>query len=160
MKSSDYTQADESLRCALAEIQGHSAQELAQNNLSRLRRKVLDSLQNHWSGLTLFADHPQIPMDNNGAERVIRPGALGRKNYYGSASRWSAQLLAMMFSLLQTLVLHNVNPRTYLSAYLQACAFNGSKAPEQLEAWLPWNFIPPDAAGVGDSPVNCQARAP
>jgi hypothetical protein len=27
-------------------------------------------------------------MDNNGAERAIRPGTLGRKNYYGSASRW------------------------------------------------------------------------
>jgi transposase len=99
-------------------------------------------------------------MDNNGAERAIRPGTLGRKNYYGSASRWSAQLLAMMLTLLQTLVLHSVNPRTYLTAYLQACAVNGSKAPEQLERWLPWNFIHHDAAGVQEPPVSSQARAP
>jgi transposase len=72
--------------------------------LRRLRRKVLTSLQAHWSGLTLFADHPQIPMDNNGAERAIRPGTIGRKNYYGSAaSTWSAHLLAMRLTLLQTL---------------------------------------------------------
>ena len=161
MRSSGYAQADEALHQALGEMAQQSAQELAQNQPSRLRRKVLDSLQTHWPGLTLFADHPQIPMDNNGAERAIRPGALGRKNYYGSASRWSAQLLAMMLTLLQTLVLHNVNPRTYLTAYLQACAFNGSKAPEQLEGWLPWNFIRHDAAGLQGAPVvNSRARAP
>lgn len=161
MRSSSYAQADEALHQALGEMAQQSAQELAQNHLSRLRRKVLVSLQTHWPGLTLFADHPQIPMDNNGAERAIRPGALGRKNYYGSASRWSAQLLAMMLTLLQTLVLHNVNPRTYLTAYLQACAFNGSKVPEQLEGWLPWNFIGHDAAGVEySSVVNSRARAP
>jgi len=161
MRSSGYAQADEALHQALGEMAQQSAQELAQNQPSRLRRKVLDSLQTHWPGLTLFADHPQIPMDNNGAERAIRPGALGRKNYYGSASRWSAQLLAMMLTLLQTLVLHNVNPRTYLTAYLQACAFNGSKVPEQLEGWLPWNLIGHDAAGVEySSVVNSRARAP
>ncbi len=160
MRSSGYAQADEALHQALAEMAQQSARELAQNHPSRLRRKVLGSLQSHWPGLTLFADHPQIPMDNNGAERAIRPGTLGRKNYYGSASRWSAQLLAMMLTLLQTLLLHNVNPRTYLTAYLQACAVNGSKAPEQLERWLPWNFIHHDAAGVEEPPVSSQARAP
>ena len=160
MSSSGYAQADLALHQALGEMAQQSAQELAQNHPSRLRRKVLGSLQTDWPGLTLFADHPQIPMDNNGAERAIRPGTLGRKNYYGSASRWSAQLLAMMLTLLQTLVLHNVNPRTYLTAYLQACVVNGSKAPEQLERWLPWNFIHHDAGGVQEPPVSSQARAP
>src|SRR5438309_5489405 len=138
MSSSGYAQADAAVRQALADMEQQCAQELAQNHIGRLRRKVLTSLQTHWPGLTLFADHPQIPMDNNGAERAIRPGTLGRKNYYGSASRWSAQLLAIMLTLLQTLVLHKINPRTYLTAYLQACALNGSKAPQQLESWLPW----------------------
>lgn len=160
MRSSGYARADETLHHALGEIAQQCAQELAQKHLSRLRRKVLASLQTHWPGLTLFADHPQIPMDNNGAERAIRPGTLGRKNYYGSASRWSAQLLGIMLTLLQTLVLHKINPRTYLTAYLQACALNGSKAPQQLERWLPWNFIHHDAAGVQDPPVSSQARAP
>jgi hypothetical protein len=58
------------------------------------------------------------------------------------------------------LVLHKVNPRTYLTSYLQACAVNGSKAPEQLERWLPWNFIHHDAGGVQEPPVSSQARAP
>jgi transposase len=133
MSRSAYLQADADVHQALADMEQQCAQELAQSNLGRLRRKVLASLQAHWQGLTLFADHPQIPMDSNGAERAIRPGAIGRKNYYGSGSKWSAHLLAMMLSLLQTLVLHRINPRSYLRAYLDACALQGSKAPEYLE---------------------------
>jgi hypothetical protein len=90
MSSSGYAQADLALHQALGEMAQQSVQELAQNHPSRLRRKVLGSLQTHWPGLTLFADHPQTPMDNNGAERAIRPGTLGRKNYYGSASRFGS----------------------------------------------------------------------
>jgi transposase len=104
-------------------------------------------------------------MDNTGAERAIRPGTIGRKNYYGSGSKWSAHLLAMMLTLLQTLVLHRINPRSYLKAYLDACARNGSKAPEPLDCWLPWNFIGPEAAGGETAPPRppvrqARARAP
>jgi hypothetical protein len=72
----------------------------------------------------------------------------------------------MMLTLLQTLVLHQINPRTYLSSYLDACALHGSKAPEPLEPWLPWNFIGPEAAGVEAPPpgapavIRSRARAP
>src|SRR5438105_9820985 len=152
MSSADYAQADKAVHQALTSMEQQCTQELAQSNLGRLRRKVLTSLQTHWPGLTLFASSPQIPMDNNGAERAIRPGTIGRKNYYGSASKWSAQLLARMLTLLQTLVLHRINPRTYLRAYLEACARNGSKAPEPLECWLPWNFIGQKTAGVEGPP--------
>ena len=31
-------------------------------------RKALESLQSHWSGLTVFVDDPKIPMDNNASE--------------------------------------------------------------------------------------------
>jgi transposase len=161
----EYAQADAAVRQALADMEQQCAQELAQDHLGRLRRKVLTSLQTHWPGLTLFADHPQIPMDNNGAERAIRPGTIGRKNYYGSGSKWSAQLLALMLTLLQTLGLHKINPRSYLRAYLEACARHGAKAPEPLEPWLPWNFIDPEAAGGQAAPPRppvreSRARAP
>jgi transposase len=159
MSTAAYAQADAAVRQALAAMEQQCAQQLAQSHLGRLRRKVLTSLQTHWPGLTLFADHPQIPMDNNGAERAIRPGTIGRKNYYGSASKWSAHLLALMLTLLQTLVLHRINPRGYLRAYLEACGRNGSKAPQPLEPWLPWNFSGPEAAGGGqDAPPRPPAR--
>ena len=93
-----------------------------------------------------------------GLQRATRPGAIGRKNHYGSGSKWNAHLLALMLTLLQTLVLHRINPRTYLRAYLEACALNGSKAPQHLEPWLPWNFIGPEAAGVEDAPPRAPVR--
>lgn len=40
-------------------------QELSDPDLHPVRRKPLVSLANRWNGLTLFVDHPEIPMDNN-----------------------------------------------------------------------------------------------
>ena len=88
-------------------------------------RKVLESLGNHWTGLTVFVEHPEVPMDNNTAERSERGPVVGRKNYYGSGSLWSGRLAAMMFSLFQTLCLWGLNPRLWLTAYLEACAQAG-----------------------------------
>lgn len=102
------------------------------------QRKVLSSLQNHWQGLMVFLDHPQVPMDNNAAERAIRNPVTGRKNYYGSGSIWSARLAAMMFSIFQTLALWQINPRHWLRTYLQACADHGSQAPDDIKPFLPW----------------------
>ena len=34
--------------------------------------KVLQSMTVHWTGLTVFVDHPRLPMDNNVAERDVR----------------------------------------------------------------------------------------
>ena len=127
------------------------------HSLHNEQRKVLSSLQNHWQGLTVFLDHPQVPMDNNAAERAIRNPVTGRKNYYGSGSIWSARLAAMMFSIFQTLALWQINPRHWLRTYLQACADHGSQAPDEIKPFLPWAMDaarrqqlsrPPDTANL------------
>ena len=105
-------------------------------------RKVLESLGNHWTGLTVFVEHPEVPMDNNTAERSERGPVVGRKNYYGSGSLWSGRLAAMMFSLFQTLCLWGLNPRLWLTAYLEACAQAGGRAIEDVDRFLPWNLSP------------------
>jgi transposase len=104
------------------------------------KRPLLDSLHNHWGGLTVFAARPDVAMDNNAAERALRNPVVGRKNYYGSGSLWSAHLAAMMFSVLQTVLLWNLNPRHWLSAFCHACAANGGKPPTDLRAFLPWQM--------------------
>ena len=115
--------------------------ELAQPELHPARRKVLESLRKHWAGLTVFVDHPEVPMDNNTAERSERGPVVGRKNYYGSGAVWSGRLAAMLFSLFQTLALWGLNPRLWLTAYLTACAEAGGRAPREPEALLPWNLV-------------------
>jgi transposase len=47
-------------------------------------------------------------------------------------------LAATMYSLLMTVKLWKINARTWLSAYLQACADNGNQAPHDIDAFLPW----------------------
>ena len=113
-------------------------QELKRPKLPVRAKKVLESLTNHWEGLTRFVTNPGIPMDNNAAEQAIRTGVLGRKNYYGSGSDWSAELTAFLFSVFMTLKFWDINPKIWMSAYLNACAANGRKPPEDLAPYLPW----------------------
>lgn len=160
MQTPAYRQADRDLRQAVTEMEATRRAELAAANLRPARRKVLQSLAAHWHGLTIFVEQPQIPMDNNGAERAARPAAVARKNYYGSGSKWSGDLLAMLMSLLQTLRLHRLDPRAYLTAYLEACANCGSKAPADITPWLPWNFVPPETPAARDLPQGDQPRGP
>jgi len=124
----------------LDRMRAHYEQELKEPELHSIKEKVLTSLKNHWSGLTVFVDHPAVPMDNNKAERSVRGPVTGRKNYYGSGSRWSAELAAMMFTVFQTLLLWGINPKHWLQLFLQACADNGGQTPAGLSPFLPWEM--------------------
>ena len=130
------------LRAAVTAFGARGEAELAAPDLHPVPRKVLESLGNHWTGLTVFVEHPEVPMDNNTAERSERGPVVGRKNYYGSGSLWSGRLAAMMFSLFQTLCLWGLNPRLWLTAYLEACAQAGGRAIEDVDRFLPWNLSP------------------
>jgi transposase len=132
--------AQAGLRQAVAAMQQQFDTELADPALRMPARKVLSSLQEHWSGLTLFVDDPRIPLDNNLSERRLRGPALGRKNYYGSGSLWSGRLAAGLFSILATLRLWKINPRLWLHWYLHSCAEAGSQIPNDVEPFLPWNL--------------------
>jgi transposase len=128
------------LRRAVAAMRQQLDAELADPAVRQPVRKALTSLQEHWSGLTLFVDDPRIPMDNNLSERRLRGPALGRKNYYGSGALWSGRLAATLFSLVATLELGQLNPRLWLQWYLHSCAEAGSQAPTDIEPFLPWNL--------------------
>jgi transposase len=135
-----FAAADARLRAAVTALGAQGEAELVDSGLHPARRKVLESLGDHWTGLTVFVEHPEVPMDNNTAERAQRGPVVGRKNYYGSGAVWAGQLAAMLFSLLQTLCLWELNPRAWLTAYLTACAESGGAAPAEVERFLPWNL--------------------
>jgi transposase len=139
-KPEEFKAADEKVRAQVAEIKKKWEEELSQENLHPGREKVLQSMREHWGGLTVFVDNPQVPMDNNPIERIERGPVVGRKNYWGSGAKWSGELAAIMFSLFETLELNKINPRLWLRAYLNECAARGGKPPENLDEWLPWNL--------------------
>jgi transposase len=141
-----FAEADGRLRVAVAALAQASAQEQAQAHLPGPCRKVLESLDTYWAGLTVFVDHPEVPMDNNAAERAERGPVVGRKNYYGSGAVWAGQLAAVMFSVLETLRLWGLNAQKWLTGYLTACAENGGRLLPDLRRWLPWRMTEPERA--------------
>ena len=138
----EYQAADTAVRQAVAAMQTQAEKELANPQLREPCRKTLASLQAHWSGLTRFVDDLRIPLDNNASERANRGPAVGRKNYYGSGALWSGRLAAMLFSLFATLTRGGLNPRLWLTWYLESCATNAGQAPADIAPFLPWNLTP------------------
>mgnify|MGYP001555928964 CR=1 FL=1 len=102
--------------------------------------KIYRSLLEHWLGLILFMQHPEVPLDNNLAENAFRNPINGRKDYYGSGSILSAMFAAILFSMLQTAQLWNLNPHHWLYSYLKACAENGGQPPKDLTPFIPWQM--------------------
>jgi transposase len=131
---------DQQVRQQVAQLKERMDRELARGQLRPEQEKILQSMRRHWSGLTVFVDHPHVPMDNNAAERANRPLAVGRKNFYGSGSEWSGELACACFTLLATLRQNGLCPRKYFQAYLEACARAGGRAPANLEEFLPWKW--------------------
>src|SRR5262249_40734750 len=115
--SAAFRAADDGLRQAVAAMEARRAAEGGGGGLVTPRRKVLESLGEHWEGLTRFVDDPRIPMDNNASERRARGPAVARKNFYGSGAAWSGRLAAALFSILATLTLWGLNPRSWLTWY-------------------------------------------
>ena len=137
-QSPAFMERHQTLEHAIDRMNERCDKELANETLHNVQRKVLDSLKTHWQGLTVFVKLPQVPMDNNTAERRMRNPVTGRKNYYGSGSQWSAALAAMMFSIFQTLLLWKLNPHHWLYSYLTACAENGDQIPADIAPFIPW----------------------
>ncbi|HUT12883.1 MAG TPA: IS66 family transposase [Thermoguttaceae bacterium] len=136
----EFVSHNAALREAVDVMHRQATEELADAKLRQPCRKAIESLLDHWPGLTRFVDDPKIPMDNNASERTVRGPAMGRKNYYGSGSLWSVCLTAAMFSILATLKQWGLNRRRWLSWYLESCAAAGSRAPDDIEQFLPWNL--------------------
>jgi transposase len=137
-----FAQEDRLLRAQVEHFRERRDAELALPNLHPQKRKVLVSLEEHWSGLTVFVDHPEVPMDNNTAERCHRGPVVGRKNFYGSGALWSGRLAAMLFSLFQTVQLWDLDVGKWLTEYLTACAMAQGKPPPEPQRFLPWNMTP------------------
>jgi transposase len=130
------------VRRQVQEMKGSWERELAEGQLAGEPEKLLASMRRHWQGLTVFVEHPQVPRDNNAAERANRPLAVARKNFYGSGAPWSGELACACFTILATLRQQRICPRRYFQSYFEACARQGGRAPAELEEFLPWKWSP------------------
>jgi transposase len=81
--------------------------------------KALRYFLQNYEGLTLFLDDPEVPIDNNSQERLLRNHVVGRKTWYGTHSERGALTAAILFTLVETCKLNQVNPREYFKQLVQ-----------------------------------------
>ena len=132
--------AQGALEEALDGLFAQAARELAGLPDEAREGKALRSLLNHREGLSVFVDRPQVPMDNNLAERFLRGPAIGRRLSFGSDSETGARFTAIVYSVVGTLSMNGIDVLRWLEAWLEACAKTGRKPPHDLSPWLPWSM--------------------
>jgi len=82
--------------------------------------KALNYFLENYAGLTLFLDHPDVAIDNNPQERLLRNHVVGRKTWYGTHSKRGAETASILFTLVETCKLNHVNPREYFKDLVTA----------------------------------------
>ena len=96
--------------------------------------RLVKRLKRHQDELFTFLDHPEVPPDNNLAERMIRPAVIARKNSYCNRSAKGAQTQAILMSIFRTLHLQKQDTITILELALRTYCKNGSlPSPLKLE---------------------------
>lgn len=101
--------------------------------------KALGYSIERWKELMIYTTDGKLNIDNNPAENSIRPVAIGRKNYLFAGSHEAAQRSAMLYSLLGTCKLHNINPFIWLRDVLQRIATHPINKIDELlpHKWKP-----------------------
>ena len=136
----EHAKASTAFEAALAVIDTVRQEQRAGPALHPAAAKVLATLDREWDGLARHRDFPDLALDNNESERALRTPVVGRKNYYGSHAEWSAHLAARVWTITATAERHGLEPLTYLTDYLTACARSGGKPlnGQALDRFLPW----------------------
>jgi transposase len=91
-----------------------------------------------WEGLSAYALHGQIEIDNNLAENVIRPLAIGRKAFLFAGSHQAAEMAAAMYSFMATCKKNGVDEQEWLKDVFERIQSHKQKDLYQL---LPNNWI-------------------
>lgn len=99
--------------------------------------KAIQYALKQWDALVVYVSHGQVEIDNNTAERSLRPIALGRKNYLFAGSVAGGERAAVIYTLLGTAKLNGLNPTEYLSCVLRRI---GIHPINRLAELLPWNI--------------------
>ena len=77
-------------------------------------RKAIGYVLDRWAALTVYTTRGDLPIDNNQAERVLRPIVIGRKNWYFIGSEDATDWAATNFTVFESCRLAKVDPRAWL----------------------------------------------
>jgi transposase len=117
---------------------------------SRLSRhadvaKAIDYMLKRWPAFTRLLADGRICLSNNAAERALRGVALGRKAWLFCGSDRGGLRAAVMYTLIGTAKLNDVDPQAWLADVLERIA---SLPVSRLPELLPWTWHSPVSASI------------
>jgi len=117
---------------------------------SMLLSKALNYAIAQWPNLNNALADGRLPLDNNRAERSIRPFAVGRKNWLFSDTQQGAHASAAIYSIITTARDNGLKPREYLE-WLFECMPNTENLDNEavLRRFLPWSDEIPQSCRIG-----------
>lgn len=98
--------------------------------------KAVEYTINQWAKLVRFCENGELAIDNNRAERAIKPFVIGRKNWLFSNTSSGAHASAILYSLIETAKANGVDCYAYLLYLLTELP----KEDCDIEELMPWRF--------------------
>jgi transposase len=92
-----------------------------------------------WHAFSLFLDDGRVAIDNNAAERAVRPICLGKKNWLFAGSEAGAETLARAMTLIESAKMNGLDPQAYITDLLNRIHDHKINRIDEL---LPWNWLP------------------
>jgi transposase len=121
----------------VAALEGWMRAERAKLSRHNAVAKAIDYMLTRWPAFTHFLDDGRICLTNNAAERALRGLALGRKSWLFAGSERGAERAGIMYTLIQTAKLNDVDPQAWLADVLGRI---GETLQTKLAELLPWNW--------------------
>lgn len=109
-----------------------------------------------WDAFTRFLDDGRVCITNNAAERALRCVPLGRKAWLFCGSDRGGQRAAVLYTLIQTARLNDVDPQAWLADVLARIA---DHPVSRLDELLPWNWRNRDGVLSQGSPEQSRRAA-
>lgn len=101
---------------------------------SAIGKAIAYSLK-QWPKLNRYIENGNLSIDNNRAERAIKPFVIGRKNWLFANTAKGAQASAVLYSIIETAKANGLIPFDYLKYLLEELPGN----PDDIDYLLPWN---------------------
>ncbi len=84
-----------------------------------------------------YLENGSVELDNNSAERAMKPVAIGRKNWTFAGSEGGGNAMAIAYTLIETAKLNGVDPQAWLTNILSRIADHKIT---RLEELMPWSY--------------------
>jgi transposase len=93
-----------------------------------LTGKAINYFLRNWEAATKFIESGDLPIDNTADERIVRPFAIGRNNWLQAGSENGARWMAILYSIITTCKLNDIDPEEYLNDVIMRLAIRPENA--------------------------------